>query len=218
MPTTYQNTYTNLPTLDEVSNLISRDDIRAYLDTTNYTAEQKTAVMTMIRKEAARGDNSGLTKKAINNNLGGVQADGARWDKKWEQYFTGVVYRPDWTGTMRWFIAFDTWQHCVDFMLANTKKRGIYFGGFSIPHALVYVNSIDSFVTAYLKEWVEGSSKLSKPTIYDYPDYKELVSIYNQEYKYFSQSVQKKNQQFQDILRSALDDTRYNIRFALFGK
>jgi len=212
---TFTNDYPELSELQYVQTNIDRDYARSYLEKANYSAEIITAALTLMRVESS-------LINGVNNNYCGIQADCGRWIgyNGWAKNgkFAGVVHKSEkTTGRLRWYLAFDSFESCADFVLDRVKSRGVYFGGFAIPHALVWINSIDSFATAYYKEWVEGSSKLQS-AVQDYDNYNDLVSIYNQEYKYFSQSVQKKNQQFSDFVRTATDNTRYNVGFFLFGK
>ncbi len=194
---------------------VSRDDLRTYIDSTNYNAEQKTSVMTLIRNEGS-SDSTGKYKFGINNNFGGIQADVDKWPRKWEPHFVGVVHEHDRNGDYRWFIAFDTWQSCVDFMLERTKDRGIYVGGYAKVYAKTIIDSVDTFITAYYQEWVRGEHILSKPIPSD--EYSDLLKIYKQEYKYFSESIQKKNRQIQQYLGTFVARSNYNIHFFLFGK
>ena len=136
-----------------------------------------------------------------------------KWPRKWEPHFTGVVHEHDHNGDYRWFIAFDTWQSCVDFMLERTKERGIYVGGYAKVYAQTIVDSVDTFITTYYKEWVNGSSKT--PNI-NKEEHQTLLSIYNQEYKYFSESIQKKNKQIQQYISTFVAHSNYNIHFFLF--
>ena len=212
---TYTNDYPDLQQLDYLQTNVDRDYARSYFSKANYSAEVITAAMTVMRIESS-------LINGVNNNYCGIQADSGRWIgyNSWvtNGKFAGVVYKKEaGTSNMRWYMAFDSFESCADFLLDRVKSRGVYFGGFAIPHALSWINSIDSFATAYYKEWVEGSRFLKK-AVQDYDNYGDLVSIYNQEYKYFSQSVQKKNQQFTDIIRAATDNSRYNVGFFLFGK
>ena len=165
--------------------------------------------MTIVRQEVMHDKNR--NNIGMNNNLVNAQSDGDLWPSKFNKYFTGSFFTKG-----RWFLAFDTWQHSIDLMLEQVKTRGMYIGGYAPVYAKTYIDSVDTFVNSYYKEWVRGETNPTVPI--DNDTFKGIKSIYNQEYKYFSQSIQKKNQQLQELLSSAIDNSRYNIRFFLLGK
>ena len=207
----YKNSYAGiLPTLNYIGTPVSKADLLQYIDSTNYSVEIKTAVMTIVVQEVDN-DSTGTIKIGVNNNMVSAQGDGNKWDKSYNKYFTGVTFTKS-----RWFMCFDTWQHSVDFMLDRVKVRGMYIGGYAPMYAKTTINNLDTFITAYQQEWVEGRHILSAPI--DQKQKDSLSSIYNHAYKYFSQSVQKKNQVVEQYVRAALSHTSANIRFFLFGK
>lgn len=130
----------------------------------------------MFRNESANG------RSGINNNYIGAQADSGRWPAKWDAHITGIVRKNEGrTGKERLFIAFDSYQTCIDFLIDRVKSRGLYIGGHCNRIVDMDVTSIDGLCAAYYKSWVEGKAEYV-PTESEKSDF---TSMYRQAEKIF---------------------------------
>jgi len=153
-----KNAYPEKPEIQYQKTSIAKVDVVAYINSLNVSIEVKRAAFVMLCNES-----SNFTR-GINNNYGGVQADGGRWNAKWDERIMGTCLiaenkdgKP--AGKARRFVVFTTWKDSVDFMIDRVQARGLYIGG--ITHLIVKmkVDNVNAFALAYWREWVTGDAK-----------------------------------------------------------
>lgn len=147
------NAYPELPVLDYQQTSVSMTTVIDAINASNYPVEVKRTSYVVFRNESGNG------QSGVNNNYGGVQADGGRWPSEPAEGFAGTVIAPEnATHLRRRFLTFRTFEGFLDFLMGRLQDRGLYIGG-EIHHiATMNVKTEDDLVRAYYKEWVEGSA------------------------------------------------------------
>lgn len=175
------NAYPEKPTVPYVRTTVAMADVISYLQAAPQPVEVKRTAYIMWRIESANG------QSGICNNYVGCQADGRRWDAKFDASIVGVVdMAENGTGRARLFVAFDHWQSCMDFLLDRVEHRGIYIGGVAIPISNMMVATETDLCTAYVREWASGRHD-AQPTTQQLAGWH---SMYGQACAYFRHGVE----------------------------
>ena len=133
--------------------------------------EIKRALYVFFRTESANG-NSG-----VNNNYFGIQADGARWPKEFDDLISGICEKKEnQTGKLRLFCAFKTYEDCLKMMAVRFKDRGLYVGGKTWKIVEMSVNTPKDLAIAYKREWVKGNKDYNPTEL----EIKNFLSMYKQ--------------------------------------
>jgi hypothetical protein len=172
-----KNFYPELPIVPYQRTTIALTSVVAYIKSMTASKEIKAAIYTMFRFESANGS------KGINNNYCGVQADSGRWADWFTKDFAGVVsLKENNTYKYRLFIAFKSFEGCINMLADRVEKRGLYIGGNTNKIVKMEVTTPHKFVTAYKRDWVTGNPNY-QPTIKEYND---IGSTYEKGLKLFS--------------------------------
>lgn len=134
--------------------------------------EQKRMTYLIFRNESGNG------QSGLNFNFCGFQADGGRWDSKFDSLISGVVSKiENGTGKQRLFLAFNDVSGCIEMLLDRVKGRGLYVGG--TTHKIWkdhLITDATDLCSAYIKEWVRGSESAT-PSL---DELKSFLSMYKQ--------------------------------------
>ncbi len=152
-PSQVPNAYPEKPIMQPTFSTLKVEDVAAYIKSTSYPENVKQATLALKALE------SGWGGTIFNNNVGGVQTDGNRWNKEFDNIIIGTVLKKDWTGYLRRFAVFADWRHCIDFKLKVVFLRGLYIGGTPKNYYKKTINTVQDFAQAYQNEWVQGDSK-----------------------------------------------------------
>lgn len=147
------NAYPEKPMIPYERTIVAMHDVIPCIQAADLDPEIKRAAYIMFRVESANG------QSGLNNNYVGCQADSGRWPSKFDTSIAGIVQTTEnGTGRTRLFVAFDSWQSCVDFLLDRVQARGLYIGAKALPISHLLVADETSLVRAYTKEWAQGRS------------------------------------------------------------
>jgi hypothetical protein len=146
------NKYPELPVLAYQKTSISVQELVRYLNASDASTNIRRAVYVLFCNESAHG-NSG-----VNNNYGGLQADGGRWGNSFAPLLSGTCVVTDSGGSRRRFLCFASWQGCVDMLISLLKLRGLYVGGQTHFVTNVAIATAEDWALAYYREWVTGRS------------------------------------------------------------
>lgn len=151
------NAYPEKPTVPYQATHVDMDDVIGYMSVMDAPVEVKRATYVIFRNESANGH------AGVNNNYVGAQADGRRWDAKWDDYIVGIVEERENNGGDRLFLAFEGYETSVDFLLDEVESRGLYVGG--TTHLVTHVSIADdvALAQAYYREWVTGRADAKLP-------------------------------------------------------
>jgi hypothetical protein len=165
------NAYPDLHVYDYDRTPVTKEDLLQHIASTSYGLEIKRAGSMLILNESGNG------KSCFNNNIGGIQADGAKLGGDWDAKVIGtVVIKENGTGRIRRFCAFSDWRVAVDFILKRVETRGVYIGGFAHPYAKMQIKNVDDLEMAYEDEWVLGEHISAVPE----SQRKNLSELYNE--------------------------------------
>lgn len=147
------NAYPELPQLAFERTSVPMSRVVTALNAQAGDAEIRRSAYILIRNESSNGS------KGINNNYGGVQADGSRWPAVFTPSFAGTVtIAENGTHILRIFIAFTNLDGCIAFVLDRVARRGLYIGGTTHQVLVMAVTSPNDLAIAYHREWVTGSA------------------------------------------------------------
>lgn len=175
-----ENKYSELPVVPFKKTSVPAADVVAFIKALPYAAAIKRTVYAIVYNE------TGNFKSFVNTNGAGIQADNARWAKRWDSTLVGTTVTPEnMTGNPRRFLVFKTWQDSVTMLAWYVNDRGMYIGGNSSGWANIkkvgdarLVNGqllqVDLY-TVYYRAWVTGEED-AKPKL---PDIKDFTAIYN---------------------------------------
>lgn len=170
------NAYPDKPVLPYRKTTAKMADVIQYIASTNIPFELKRAVYIFFRIESANGDSG------INNNYIGAQADSGRWPSEYDSKIAGtVVKKENQTGRERRFIAFNSYQDCIDFLSGRLQARGLFVGGTTHKIVTMEVKTPVDLARAYIYEWVTGDAN-AKPSNNQIDNF---LLIYRQSEKYF---------------------------------
>lgn len=174
------NLYPELPEVPYEKVAVPAEDVIACIGSMQYKSEVKRVVYAISANE------SGNFKSFVNTNGAGIQADDARWSKRWDPFIIGTtVQKENLTGKGRRFLVFKQWQNSIIILAWYMNDRGIYIGGNTsgwaninpisgprlVPSAQK-VLQVDLY-TAYLRAWVLGDEK-ANPKLADIVDFTSL--------------------------------------------
>ncbi|AYD48205.1 hypothetical protein [Arachidicoccus soli] len=166
---TVENSYPELPVLPFERTSVSMDDVIAYLQSLTVDLSIKIAAYVMFRQESANG------QSGVNNNYLGIQADSGRWADYLNSHLTGTVVKDEnMTGQSRRFLAFDSFEGSIDFLIDRIKHRGLFVGGTTSFIIRMQINSPAAWAIAYWRTWVEGDANAQIPD----DDRNGLLSMY----------------------------------------
>jgi hypothetical protein len=165
-----ENAYGEKPMVPYRATTVDMSDVIDYLQVQDMPVEVKRATYIIFRNESANGH------AGVNNNYVGAQADGRRWDAKWDDYIVGIVEEWENNGGDRLFLAFDSWETSVDFLADRVEERGLYVGG--TTHLVVHMTVADEkdLAIAYEREWVTGNAEAKVPLAV----FSSIASMYRQ--------------------------------------
>ncbi len=150
-----KNAYPELPEVAYQRTSIDENQVAQYIDSLDFPLEVKRATYIFFVNESGHG------AVGINNNYGGIQADGARWASIWDSKIVATTVTPEtMTGNERRFCVFDKWEFSIDLLLNRIQSRGIYIGGHAHPYANFDVTDVADFAKAYWQELVEGDQSI----------------------------------------------------------
>jgi hypothetical protein len=153
-----KNAYPSLPEIAYSKTKIGTTEVVSYLQSLSVSDEIKRAVYIIFGNESAYG------AKGINNNFGGIQADGGKIGRGFDNKVVGTtVLGENMTGKQRRFVVFDRWQTSIDYIVALVSARGLFIGGNAKTYAKMQVNSVSDLARAYWKEYVMGDTKSEPP-------------------------------------------------------
>lgn len=152
-----ESAYPEKPMVPYQATHVDMDDVIGYLSVIDAPVEVKRATYVIFRNESANGH------AGVNNNYVGAQADGRRWDPKWDDEIVGIVAERENNGGERLFLAFADYETSVDFLVDEVTSRGLYVGGKT--HLVTHVDVPDevSLARAYYREWVTGNANAPLP-------------------------------------------------------
>lgn len=167
-----KNAYPEKPLIPYKRTTVEMAQVIKDIRNTDSLPEQKRMAYIMARNEGANG------QSGVNNNYCGFQADGGRWDSKFDSLISGVVSKiENGTGKQRLFLAFNDVSGCIEMLLDRVKGRGLYVGG--TTHKIWkdhFIMDATDLCSAYIKEWVRGSANATPS-----PDeLKNFLSMYKQ--------------------------------------
>jgi hypothetical protein len=155
-----KNSYPEKSVLPYRKTAVPMKDVIDYIYSLPVELEVKRATYIIFRIESANGS------KGINNNYIGCQADGGRWQTKFDAMIAGtVVLKENGTGRERRFVAFRDFRASVDFLADRVKARGLYVGGTTHKILTMHVPTPKDLCRAYYKEWVRGSEIAEPPAL-----------------------------------------------------
>jgi len=166
---TVKNAYPELKEVPFVKTQIDEQLVIAYIAAMPILREIKRAAYIFFCNESAHG------KAGVNDNYGGIQADGSRWNKMFDTMIVATTVTPEnMTGDERRFCVFDKWQSSIYMLVYKVQQRGIFIGGYAHPYALMEPHNPADFAKAYWDEWVKGDSS-TPPT----GEVEDIVNQYN---------------------------------------
>ena len=168
--TTVKNSYPELNEIDYKKTTVDMRNVIAYIKSLNVLKAVKLAAYTMFRMESGNG------QSGINHNYMGIQADSGRWPDFLTQHAVGtVVKKENMSAKERRFLAFDSFESSVDFLIDRIQKRGLYVGGTSNFIVKQYIDTPATWTEVYWKTWVTGNLNAKIPL----REKGELVQMYN---------------------------------------
>ncbi|RYE01632.1 MAG: hypothetical protein EOP50_01650 [Sphingobacteriales bacterium] len=170
------NAYPELPVLDYKKTIVPMADVIASLRRQDIPNAVRRAVYVIFRIESANGT------KGINNNYGGIQADGQRWQAQYDALMAGtVVLKENTTKKERRFVAFKSFEGFLALFAGRLQARGIYVGGTTHKIVAMKVRTPAFLAEAYYKEWVTGDAAAVPPRA----NVNNFLSMYAQAEKLF---------------------------------
>lgn len=170
-----KNAYHELKEVPYQKTTLDENQVIQYINSLKFPVEIKRATYIFFLNESAHG------KAGVNNNYGGIQADGARWASVWDSKIVATTVTPEtMTGKQRRFCVFDKWQSSIDLLLNRIQSRGIYIGGHAHPYANMDVKTVEDFAKAYWQEWVRGDKSLPSAS-----EVEDIIGLYNKAVNYF---------------------------------
>ena len=167
------NAYPELPSIPYQQTTVPMISVIGYLALLDCAPEVKRMAYIMFRNESGNGQHG------VNNNYCGIQGDGSRWPSKFDQLFDGVVTLPEnGTGKERIFLAFKSWEGCVDMLVNRVQGRGLYIGSPGIRNE-------QDLALAYYRQWVKGNPRAVMPK----QDQANFTSMYGQAAALFRNSI-----------------------------
>ncbi len=138
----------NLPYVQYVKTSVPLSSVINYLKSnTTYSSSVKRAAYAVFKIESAGG------AKGVNNNYIGLQTDGGGFIPTDTNYVKGTTSRVDSGGQCRAFATYNTWQECIDHLLAVMESR-LQSG--NSARKMVPTNADDAayFGQGYARNWV----------------------------------------------------------------
>ena len=167
------NYYPELPQVPYAHTTVPMISVISYLKLLNCSQDVKRMAYIMFRNESGNGDHG------INNNYCGIQADSGRWPAKFDPLFDGVVTKQEnGTGKERIFLAFKSWEGCIDMLVNRVQGRGLYVGAPGI-------SSEKDLAQAYYRQWVTGNPRAVMPQ----QEAENFASMYGQALALFRVAV-----------------------------
>lgn len=165
------NSYPEKPVLPYQKTTVSMTDVVRSLAAMNVPAAVKRAAYCIFRFESANG------KSGVNQNYGGMQADGSRWPAAYDHLITGTCVKAEnSTGKERRFLCFASVNDFLKMYVDRLMKRGLYVGGKTHLKVEMNVFTEGDLVKAYEKDWVQGN-KSAEPSA---EKTKNFLSMYKQ--------------------------------------
>ena len=153
-----KNSYPELPELNYLKTKVEMGEVVYYLKSLSVPAPVKIAAYVMFRNESANGT------AGINHNYLGIQADSGRWADHLAVHFVGtIVKNENMTGNQRRFLAFKSYEGSLAFLIDRIKARGLFVGGTTNKVVKMQINTPETWVLAYWREWVTGNAKAQIP-------------------------------------------------------
>ena len=171
------NYYPELPQVPYAHTTVPMISVISYLKLLNCSQDVKRMAYIMFRNESGNGDHG------INNNYCGIQADSGRWPAKFDPLFEGVVTKyentqPGIPAKERIFLAFKSWEGCIDMLVNRVQGRGLYVGAPGI-------SSEKDLAQAYYRQWVTGNPRAVMPQ----QEAENFASMYGQALALFRVAV-----------------------------
>jgi hypothetical protein len=164
------NSYPDKPTVPYQRTSVTMGAVVTYLQKATAPAEVKRAAYIMFRIESGNGG------EGVNSNYLGFQADSGRWPSKFDDSIVGIVDEDEnGTGRERLFLAFASFESCLDMLLYEVQTRGIYIGGHTFQISKLNVGTITDLCIAYVREWAVGSAT-AEPTTQEINDWKSMYA------------------------------------------
>lgn len=149
-----KNAYPEKPVVPYKKTTVEMAEVISDIQKALIPTEVKRMSYIMFRNEGANG------KSGICYNFCGFQADGGRWDKKFDPLIMGIVKKVEnGTGRERLFLAFKDVNGCLTMLFDRVQGRGLYIGG--TTHKVWenhYVKDVYDLSVAYQREWVKGNA------------------------------------------------------------
>ena len=167
------NAYPELPHVPYKQTTVPMISVISYLKLLPCSPEVKRMAYIMFRNESGNGAHG------VNNNYCGIQGDGSRWPAKFDSLFDGTVTMPEnGTGKSRVFLAFKSWEGCVDMLVNRVQGRGLYIGAPGI-------GTEKDLAQAYYRQWVTGNPRATMPQ----HEFENFESMYGQALALFRVAV-----------------------------
>lgn len=162
------NAYPELPSIPYEQTTVPMACVISYLVLLNCAPEVKRTAYIMFRNESGNGQHG------VNNNYCGIQGDGSRWPSKFDSLFSGTVEKEEnpqngQPPKIRIFMAFKSWEGCIDMLINRVQGRGLYIGAPGIRNE-------QDLALAYYRQWVKGNPRAVMPQ----QDKDNFASMYGQ--------------------------------------
>lgn len=170
-----ENAYPEKPELQYRRTKVDMPDVVIALKAMDVPAVVKRAVYTIFRFESNNG------KSGVNNNYSGMQADGGRWQAKYDHLIEGTCVQrenaqPGHVPQLRRFLCFRSFSDFLIMYVDKIWQRGIYVGGTTHLKVKMPVKNATDLVRAYEKDWVKGRAT-AEPSA---EKIKNFLSVYKQ--------------------------------------
>lgn len=176
MSNTVPNSYPELPQMPYVKTSVAMQKVMDLIAKYPVSKAVKIAAYVMFRNESGNGTSG------INNNYTGIQADSGKWALQSKHIVGTVIQKGNREGYDRRFLAFDSVEGNLDFLIDRVQKRGLFVGGTCTKFCSVgKINDSADWAKAYYQSWVMGNPKAILKT----GDLKDYNSMYAQGERYF---------------------------------
>jgi len=146
--------YKDFPQYPYKQTPVDKNAVIAYIKNTRWPLAVKRGFYASFAIE------SGYGASGINNNINGMQTDGAKWNYSNEYIIGTTIKEENKTGNVRSFAVYESWQKCADHVMKIFNDR-IQNSGNSLQMIPLNPDDTDYFATGYCKNWIGNLNDIS---------------------------------------------------------